>query len=141
MTAYMPSSGFATKSRRDRRKSQRRICETRCKAKSVFHFDIQGTVAQSTHAGIPCLLYLRRQCPDVHFWPFDGWSPATGYFVVDEAYPSPRRYAYPRADRTPDQHDASTIATGLQQADHAGTLAVLMSPHFQGMEEAVARVE
>jgi hypothetical protein len=119
----------------------RRICETRCKAKSVFHFDVQGAVAKSTHAGIPWLLFLRRQCPTVHFWPFDGWVPAKGVSVIGEAYPSLWRHAYPTGDRTPDQHDAYTIATGLQQADRAGRLASLMSPHFQGQEEAVAGVE
>ncbi len=31
----------------------RRITEERCKAKSVFHFDVQGSVAKSTHSGIP----------------------------------------------------------------------------------------
>lgn len=94
-----------------------------------------------THAGIPWLLHIRRQCPAVHFWPFDGWVPAKGVSVVGEAYPSLWRHAYPTGDRTPDQHDAYTIATGLQQADRAGTLTALMSPHFQGQEEAVAEVE
>jgi hypothetical protein len=33
----------------------RRITELRAgSAKSVFHFDVQGSVAKSTHAGIPC---------------------------------------------------------------------------------------
>jgi hypothetical protein len=40
----------------------RRMTEQRAgSAKSVFHFDVQGSVAKSTHAGIPWLLYLRRQ--------------------------------------------------------------------------------
>jgi hypothetical protein len=38
----------------------RRVTEQRSgSAKSVFHFDVQGSVAKSTHAGIPWLLYLR----------------------------------------------------------------------------------
>ncbi len=119
----------------------RRICETRCKAKSVFHFDVQGAVAKSTHAGIPWLRFLRRQCPDVHFWPFDGWLPPESCSVVGEAYPSLWRDAYPVEDRNPDQHDAYTIARGLQQADRTGTLVSLMLPGFQGQEEEVARVE
>jgi hypothetical protein len=28
----------------------RRLTEERCRAKSVFHFDVQGSVAKSTHA-------------------------------------------------------------------------------------------
>jgi hypothetical protein len=56
--------------------SWRRVTEQRVgSAKSVFHFDVQGSVAKSTHAGIPWLLYLRRQLgARLHFWPFDGWS-------------------------------------------------------------------
>jgi hypothetical protein len=126
---------------RDGSSRWRRVCETRCRAKSVFHFDVQGAVAKSTHAGIPWLLFLRRQCPDVHFWPFDGWLPPNGCSVVCEAYPSLWRHAYPTEERTPDQHDAYTIATGLQQADRGGTLASMMSPRFQGQERAVAGVE
>jgi hypothetical protein len=47
----------------------RRLTEVRTKsAKSVFHFDVQGTVAKSTHAGLPWLRYIRRQVGDrVHF--------------------------------------------------------------------------
>src|SRR5437588_481702 len=39
----------------------RRLTELRATtAKSVFHFDCQGSVAKSTHAGIPWLRYLRQ---------------------------------------------------------------------------------
>ena len=41
----------------------RRLTELRARAKSVFHFDVQGSVAKSTHAGLPWLLQLRRQLP------------------------------------------------------------------------------
>lgn len=34
-------------------------------AKSVFHFDVQGSVAKSTHAGIPWLRYIRQQARGV----------------------------------------------------------------------------
>ena len=44
----------------------RRLTEVRVgAAKSVFHFDVQGSVAKSTHAGLPWLLRLRR--PDGFF--------------------------------------------------------------------------
>ena len=30
-------------------------------------------MAKSTHAGLPWLRYLRRECKrNIHFWPFDG---------------------------------------------------------------------
>ena len=52
----------------------RRLTELRARtAKSVFHFDVQGSVAKSTHAGIPWLRYIRQHGKDrVRFWPFDG---------------------------------------------------------------------
>ena len=54
----------------------RRLTEIRAgAAKSVFHFDVQGSVAKSTHAGLPWLRYLRHELGDrVHFWPFDSWE-------------------------------------------------------------------
>jgi hypothetical protein len=34
----------------------RRLADERARAKSVFHFDVPGSVAKSTHAGLPWLL-------------------------------------------------------------------------------------
>jgi hypothetical protein len=40
----------------------RRLSEERAgSAKSVFHYDVPGSVAKSTHAGIPWLRYLRQR--------------------------------------------------------------------------------
>jgi hypothetical protein len=45
----------------------------------VFHFDVQGSVAKSTHAGIPWLRFIRRRLgARVHFWHFDGWDIPAG---------------------------------------------------------------
>ena len=54
----------------------RRLTEIRAgAAKSVFHFDVSGSVAKSTHAGLPWLRNLRLKLGDrAHFWPFDGWD-------------------------------------------------------------------
>jgi hypothetical protein len=54
--------------------SWRRLTEQRAGgAKSVFHFDVPGSVAKSTHTGIPWLRYIRQHVgARVHFWPFDG---------------------------------------------------------------------
>ena len=58
-------------------------------AKSVFLFDVQGSVAKSTFAGLPWLLYLRSWCKrPIHFWPFDGWEVPEGKSVVAEVYPA-----------------------------------------------------
>jgi hypothetical protein len=89
----------------------RRLAEERCGAKSVFHFDVPGSVAKSTHAGIPWLRHIRQQLGrNVHFWPFDGWAIPLGKSAVAEAYPSLWKHVFPREARTPDQHDAYAIA-------------------------------
>ena len=60
-----------------------RICERwTSSAKSVFQFDVQGSVAKSSHAGIPWLKKLRDEVGNsLHFWPFDGWEPDSGKSV------------------------------------------------------------
>ena len=66
----------------------RRLTELRAgRAKSVFHFDVQGSVAKSTRAAIPWLRFLRQRHGErVHFWPFVGWSiPADRHAVVRPA--------------------------------------------------------
>jgi hypothetical protein len=46
----------------------RRLTDEHAGAKSVFHFDVPGSVAKSTHAGLPWLRYMRQQLGDrVHF--------------------------------------------------------------------------
>jgi hypothetical protein len=118
----------------------RRITEVRAKAKSVFHFDCQGSVAKSTHAGIPWLLYLRNALGDkIHFWPFDGWNPPPGKSVIVEAYPALWNRAFPREDRTPDQHDAYAIAEWMRRADANGSLAAFFAPHLDPGESRVAQ--
>jgi hypothetical protein len=86
----------------------RRLTEERTgRAKSVFHFDVQGSVAKSTHAGIPWLRFMRqRLAGSVHFWPFDGWEIPAGRSAVTEVYPALWSRSFARADRTRDQHDA-----------------------------------
>ena len=68
----------------------RRLTEERAGgAKSVFHFDVQGSVAKSTHAGIPWLRFIRQRLGErVHFWPFDGWDIPAGRSAVAEVYPA-----------------------------------------------------
>jgi hypothetical protein len=68
----------------------RRLTELRAHtAKSAFRFDVQGSVAKSTHAGIPWRRYIRQHAGDhLHFWPFDGWSIPPNRSVVAEVYPA-----------------------------------------------------
>jgi hypothetical protein len=120
----------------------RRVCEERCRAKSVFHFDVQGSVAKSTHAGIPWLRYLRLRLGErLHFWPFDGWEIPAGHSAVLEVYPALWKHAFAPEDRTPDQHDAYSVATWLRQADRNGQLRVALKPSLSPADQAVAQVE
>ena len=119
----------------------RRECEIRCRAKSVFHFDVQGSVAKSTHAGIPWLHYLRRRLGSVHFWPFDGWEVPAGHSVILEAYPALYKHAYVLEDSTPDQHDAFSIASWLRDADADGRLKTALQPKLSASLLKQAKVE
>jgi hypothetical protein len=121
----------------------RRLTEERAgSAKSVFHFDVPGSVAKSTHAGLPWLRYLRRRLGGrIHFWPFDGWQPPSGRSAIAEVYPSLWSRSFAREGRTADQHDAYAVASWLRQADMDGSLAQYFNPPLPPGEQAVARVE
>lgn len=121
----------------------RRLTEERAGgAKSVFLFDVQGSVAKSTHAGIPWLRFIRQRLgPRVHFWPFDGWDIPAGRSAIAEVYPSLWRRGFAPEARTPDQHDAFCIASWLARADRDGTLPAFLKPDLSPAERAVAQVE
>jgi len=121
----------------------RRLTEVRTgAAKSVFHFDVQGSVAKSTHAGLPWLLYLRRQVTNgVHFWPFDGWQIPVGASVVAEVYPSLWNSGFERGSRTADQHDAYSIAAWMRGADSNGLLSGFFDPGIKQHERKIAEIE
>lgn len=121
----------------------RRLTEHRAgSAKSVFQFDVPGSVAKSTHAGVPWLRALRRTLGTVvHFWPFDGWVTRSGVHMVAEVYPALWRGRYPVEGRTPDQQDAYTTGCWLQETDLAGNLAQFFHPSLTTDERAVAESE
>jgi hypothetical protein len=120
----------------------RRLTEVRAGAKSVFHFDVPGSVAKSTHAGIPWLLYLRNRVGDrTHFWPFDGWMVPPGKSAVVEVYPALWSHSFPRAGRNSDQQDAYAAAEWLRQADLDGKLQRFFIPNLTAREKKVAEVE
>jgi len=120
----------------------RRLTDERAGAKSVFHFDVPGSVAKSTHAGLPWLRYIRQQLGDrVHFWPFDGWEIQTGRSVVAEVYPSLWSRDFPREDRTSDQHDAYCVSARMRHADLDGSLPALFNPGLSPAERTAAQVE
>jgi hypothetical protein len=128
---------------RDGNARWRRLCERRAgRAKSVFHFDVPGSVAKSTHAGLPWLRFIRRGMGGrVHFWPFDGWDIPTGRSVIAEVYPSLWRDSFPREGLTRDQHDACAAAAWLSQADRDGRLAAAFRPALAPADREVADIE
>ena len=121
----------------------RRLTEERARgAKSVFHFDVQGAVAKSTHAGIPWLRFIRQRLgARVHFWPFDGWDIPDSRSVIVEVYPALWSRAFNREERTGDQHDAYSIAAWLRRADQDGSLVRFFNPTLKMAERALAEVE
>ncbi len=121
----------------------RRLTELRTgRAKSVFHFDVQGSVAKSTHAGIPWLRFIRQRLGSrVHFWPFDGWDIPAGRSAIAEVYPALWSREFDRADRTSDQHDAYSVAAWLSRADWDGSLAAFLKPQLSSPERAQAQIE
>ncbi len=125
--------------------SELRLCEKwTATAKSVFLFDVQGSVAKSTHAGLPWLLWL-REAPTlhekVHFWPFDGFEVPQGKSVICEIYPALYKRRFPKEDRTTDEHDAWSVAAWLQEADRRGILDQYFSPPLTLSERKQAKLE
>jgi hypothetical protein len=111
-------------------------------AKSVFQFDVQGSVAKSTHAGIPWLRFIRQRLGSrVHFWCFDGWDIPAGRSAIAEVYPALWSRNFANEGRTGDQHDAFSIAAWLSRADRDGSLATFLKPELSPPERMLAQVE
>ena len=125
--------------------SELRLCEQwTATAKSVFQFDVQGSVAKSTHAGLPWLLWLREMPGSrsrVHFWPFDGFAAPKGKSLIVEAYPALYKRRFQRAKRSPDEHDAWSIAAWLQRADRRQILDRYLQPPLTSEERTQAKLE
>jgi hypothetical protein len=120
----------------------RRLTEERSSAKSVFHFDVQGSVAKSTHSGLPWLRYLRKELgARVHFWPFEGWAPPPGRSVIAEVYPALWSKVFPTEDRDSHQHDAYSVARWMQQTDTADALPAFFNPQLRPAERTLAGLE
>ena len=111
-------------------------------AKSVFQFDVQGSVAKSSHAGIPWLKWLRDQAGDrLHFWPFDGWTPPAHKSVIAEVYPSIFRKRYAKVGRTGDEQDAYATARWMAEMAERGALEDYFAPPLTDAERRLAECE
>ena len=121
----------------------RRVTEIRARgAKSVFHFDVQGAVAKSTHSGLPWLRYIDLKADGrVHFWPFDGWQLPAGKSIVAEVYPALWSRSFAHGGRDSHQHDAYSIAAWMRQADSSGSLATFTSPSLSEADRVAAQIE
>lgn len=128
---------------RDGNSRWRRLTDERSRtAKSVFHFDVQGSVAKSTHSGLPWLRYLRQQLgKQVHFWPFDGWTPPPQRSVIAEVYPALWSRSFPDEGRNSHQQDAYSVARWMQQSDATDSLPGHFLPNLRPTERTVAQVE
>jgi hypothetical protein len=135
--------GFGNGAARGGNTRWRRLTEKRAgAAKSVFHFDVPGQVAKSTHAGIPWLRHIKRETgARVHFWPFDGWEIPASHSAIVEIYPSLWKHNFAREDRNDDQHDAYCAAAWMRNADRDGMLASFFAPVLSESDKAVAQVE
>lgn len=121
----------------------KRLTETRAgSAKSVFHFDVPGSVAKSTHSGLPWLRYIRQRVTrPLHFWPFDGWDIPSGSSAIMEVYPRLWNRTYPADGRNPDQHDAWVVAEWMRTADANGALASALHPALDVDDRKLAEIE
>lgn len=103
---------------------------------------MQGSVAKSTHAGLPWLRRIRNEVGEkIHFWPFDGWRVPDGKSVLAEVYPSIFRNRYPKQDRNSDQQDAYSLARWLKEADERGILDGYFEPALTNQEKLVSELE
>ncbi len=121
----------------------KRATERRARsAKSVFHFDVPGSVAKSTHAGLPWLQYVLQNVGDrVHCWPFDGWEIPAGKSAIVEVYPALWSRQLPGESRNQDQQDAWAAAEQMRRFDLDGTLDSWLSPRLDDAEARLARFE
>ena len=108
----------------------------------MFHFDVPGSVAKSTHAGIPWLRFLRSRAGErIHFWPFDGWRIPQGKSAVVEVYPALWTHSFPRDGRDSHQQDAYAAAAWLSRSDQDGNLERFLRPSLTAHERQVAEIE
>jgi hypothetical protein len=121
----------------------RRITEEQAgPAKSVFHFDVPGQVAKSTHAGLPWLRWIRSHSqPAPHVWPFDGWEVPPGRSAIVEVYPRLWRVGTAPSGWTEDQYDGFIIAGWLRDADADGRLIDALAVELPADTRATAEVE
>lgn len=61
--------------------------------------------------------------------------------VIAEVYPALYKRRFPKGDRTPDEHDAWSIAAWLQEVDRRGALNQYLAPPLTLSEQKQAELE
>ena len=121
----------------------RRITEERAGAKSVFHFDVPGSVAKSTHAGLPWLRYLRQPAWERVFT--SGPSTAGRSLRASPRWSRSTRRCGARAFHGKAARPTSTTPTspppGCGRWILDGSLGKFLKPDMLPGEYAVAQVE
>jgi hypothetical protein len=110
-------------------------------ARGVFRFEMRGSIAKATHAGIPWLDYLRQAGGGVHFWPFQGFEVPAGKSVVAEVSPDYFRNRFPAEEHRPEEHDAFSICAWLQERDQLDLLDFYFKPPLSAEEKERAGLE
>ena len=110
-------------------------------ARGVFRFEMRGSIAKATHAGIPWLDYLRQAGEDVHIWPFQGFEVPAGKSVVAEVSPDYFRNRFPAEEHRPEEHDAYSICAWLQERDQLDLLDFYFKPPLSPEERERASLE
>jgi len=120
-----------------------RLTDERCKAaRSVFQFEGQGKIAAATHAGLPWILFLKRELGErLHVWPFDGWGIPAGKSALVEVRPAMWRDLEPMDALTAGQKDAHVTASWLKQSDGSGQLTDGLKPGLSQPERLACGVE
>ncbi|MEW5837284.1 MAG: hypothetical protein AB1717_00410 [Pseudomonadota bacterium] len=120
-----------------------RLCESwTASAKSVFLFDVQGSVAKSTYAGLPWLYLLRKELGEkLFFWPFDGFIPPHRTSVICEVYPALYKRRYKKGDMGLDAFDAYAVVNWMQDMQRRDALSRYFSPPLIASETEIARQE
>jgi hypothetical protein len=108
----------------------------------VFQFEGQGKVAAASHAGLPWILFLKRQLGErLHVWPFNGWSIPAGKSALVEVRPAMWRDLAPAAALTAGQKDAFVTAAWLKWTDNSEELSNLLQPALSPPDRLVCGAE
>jgi hypothetical protein len=70
-----------------------------------------------------------------------GWKISAGRSAVAEVYPALWNRTFAREQRTPDQHDAYSVAAWMRRADLDGNLAAVFFPSLPPEEADKAQIE